>query len=359
MTVEQVLHRDCEQTQRVMLDCPNRFKRAGNELGLVNFFPIEHNLDHRIRRGNIGRGKLRARYSFDEKFDLLLATSLLELDPAKGGLESLLTADLLDAVVILHFVAEINGLPGRFKYDLPGLLQFAHLGMKNDRIRNALLDVNITDREAVLFEPVSIGGRRRGDRTLLILGDGVDDGAALHARPGRRRPSWHGIDGRHLGGHCRIVVVRKQFSSWPTDCFRSLVQALTDSLLSILGSLIDGLGNLLSSLLRCTNLPGTGRDQNANENIFVSFGRIRPIGVLITTPTEQATNNAAFCSGRIGILLALVLCAVLLGIFLFCVIVHRNRGENKVNFNAHASMPVELGQTARNEVPLDGVDRRR
>ena len=191
MIVEQVLHRDCEQAQRVVLNCPYRFQRAGNELGLVNFLPIEHNLDHRIRRGKIGRGKLRARYNFDEKFDLLLATFLLELDPAKGGLESLLTADLLDAVVLLHFVAEVDGLPSRLEDYLPGLLQFAQFSMKNDRIRNALLDVNITEREAVLFEPVSIGGRRRGDvhRALPILGDRVDDGAVLHSRPRRRRPS--------------------------------------------------------------------------------------------------------------------------------------------------------------------------
>ena len=145
--------------------------------------------------------------------------------------------------------------------------------------------------------------------------------------------------------------MRKKVSSWPTDCFRSLVKALTEGLLSILGGLVDDLNNLLSSLLRCTNFPRTGRDQNANENFFVSFGRVHPIGTLITTPTEQATNDAALCSGRVGILLALVLGAVLLGI------VRRNRGENTVNFNAHATMSVELGQTARSKVSLDGVDR--
>ena len=60
-------------------------------------------------------------------------------------------------------------------------------------------------------------------RALPILGDRVNDGAVLHSRPRRRRPSWHGIDGRHLSGHCRIVIVRKQISSWPTDRFRSLL----------------------------------------------------------------------------------------------------------------------------------------
>lgn len=107
----------------------------------------------------------------------------------------------------------------------------------------------------------------------------------------------------------------KQISSRSTDRFCRFVQSLTDSLLGIPGGLIDGLGNFLGGLLRCTDLPWTSRDQNSNENVLVSFGGVRPIGILITAATDQTTQNTAL--GSSGFIPLLVLGTNLLGIFLF------------------------------------------